>query len=233
MTENTIVSESSRALARGTIARPRFYSSIAAAVLLCACARTDATPEAQKPHADSEQAQSSLPAKVEQAASVESVEADPLAAMIDIAGVDCKRSEAGVYSCNAPGYDISGDDRACADDDTSFGAVVEGGAMLLDRFPADGANSIAQLPQGQFVCLQFVAEPTSGGEGWAYITAISPAQVKGCNGNATCGSGGLTAKWHSAPPAGECKVGPEGRYTVACPAGWVPRSQLEEFSMGL
>ena len=29
------------------------------------------------------------------------------------------------------------------------------------------------------------------------------------------------------------EVGEEGRYTIACPAGWAPRSAIEEYSMGL
>lgn len=160
-------------------------------------------------------------------------EAAPLAAMLDIAGVACQRSESGIQTCTAPGFDISGADRACSADDTGFGVVSEEGATLLDRYPEDGATAIATLPKGQFLCVQFVAESTSGGDGWAYVTAIAPTMVSACAGNPLCGSAGLAPVWAGATPPGACAVGPEGRYTVGCPAGWLPRAMLDEFSMGL
>lgn len=210
--------------------------------MLAACARTDATPEAKAPPASEPTPQTaSEPAAAaatpadtaaSAAASAESAEADPLMAMGEIAGVDCKRAPSGLYDCEAPGYQISGDDRACTGE-LGFGGVLDETATLLDRFPAEGANPIAALPKGQFLCVNFVAESTSGGEGWAYVTAIAPALVEGCAGNATCGKGGLNATWAATPPAGACGVGPGGRYTVACPAGWLPRTAIEEFSMGL
>lgn len=222
---------------------PRACAPLLAALLLAACARTDAPPEAKAPPAsDAKPTAEAEPAPAPNAADadatsastppVESAEADPLMAMGEIAGVDCKRSGAGLYNCEAPGYQISGDDRACTGE-LGFGGVLDDTATLLDRFPAEGAKRIASLPKGQFLCVNFVAESTSGGEGWAYVTAIAPALVERCAGNATCGKGGLAATWAEAPPAGACGVGPGGRYTVACPAGWLPRTAIEEFSMGL
>lgn len=195
-----------------------------------ACGRTEpaapATPESAAPSVPATPA----PAMPELA----SVEADPLAGMRHIAGVNCNRSESGIHTCTATGYDLSGADRACMEDDTGFGAVLdEGGATLLDRFPADGASPVARLPQGQFLCVQFVADATAGGEGWAYVTAIPTALVKRCEGNASCGAVPFAPAWSGAAPQGACEVGEEGRYTIACPAGWVPRSAIEEYSMGL
>jgi hypothetical protein len=215
-----------------------------AALLLAACARTETPPEAKAaPASDAKATAPVQPAPAPNAAGdeatsaastvpVESAEADPLMAMGEIAGVDCKRAASGLYDCQAPGYQISGDDRACTGE-LGFGGVLDDTATLLDRFPAEGANRIASLPKGQFLCVNFVAESTSGGEGWAYVTAIAPALVERCAGNATCGKGGLAATWAQSAPAGACGVGPGGRYTVACPAGWVPRAAIEEFSMGL
>lgn len=161
-------------------------------------------------------------------------EADPLTGMRHVAGVNCSRSESGIHTCTAPGYDISGADRACAEDDTGFGAVLDdAGATLLDRFPGSGANPIAKLPKGQFLCVQFVADATAGGEGWAYVTAIPTASVKRCEGNPSCGDVPFAPQWSDEAPQGTCEVGEEGRYTIACPAGWAPRSAIEEYSMGL
>ena len=160
-------------------------------------------------------------------------EAPPLAAMLEIRGVACERSEAGIQTCTAPGYDISGLDRACADGDAGFGVVGEDGATLTDRYPAEGATSIATLREGQFLCVQFVADSTTGGDGWAYVTAIAPETVDACADNPVCGAAGLAPTWAGATPPGVCAVGPEGRYTVACPAGWLPRAAIQEFSMGL
>ncbi len=161
-------------------------------------------------------------------------EADPLIGMRHIAGVSCTRSESGIHTCTTSGYDISGADRACAEDDSGFGAVLDdAGVTLLDRFPGSGANPIAKLPKGQFFCVQFVADATAGGEGWAYVTAIPPALVKRCEGNPSCGDLPFAPEWRGEAQQGTCKVGEEGRYTVACPAGWVQRSAIEEYSMGL
>lgn len=176
---------------------------------------------------------SGAPAVVPDGGSSPGPEAPPLAAMLDIRGVACQRSEAGVQSCTAPGYDISGLDRACADGDTGFGVVSEEGVTLADRYPAEGATPIATLPGGQFLCVQFVADSSTGGDGWAYVTAIAPEMVDACTDNPVCGAAGLAPAWAGATPPGVCAVGPEGRYTVACPAGWLPRAAIQEFSMGL
>lgn len=196
-----------------------------AMLLTAACDRTEPpVPDTPEPAAPSAPAKPGLA----------SVEADPLAGMRHIAGVDCRRSESGIHTCTAAGYDLSGADRACAEDDTGFGAVLdEAGATLLDRFPADGATPVAKLPQGQFLCVQFVADATAGGEGWAYVTAIPTASIKRCEGNASCGDVPFAPAWSGEAPEGACEVGEEGRYTIACPAGWVPRSAIEEYSMGL
>lgn len=176
---------------------------------------------------------SGMPAAVREEGLPPGPEAPPLAAMLEIRGVACQRSEAGIQTCTAPGYDISGLDRACADGDTGFGVVGEEGATLADRYPAEGATPIATLPGGQFLCVQFVADSSIGGDGWAYVTAIAPEMVDACTGNPVCGAAGLAPTWAGATPPGVCAVGPEGRYTVACPAGWLPRAAIQEFSMGL
>lgn len=161
-------------------------------------------------------------------------EADPLMGMRYVAGVNCIRSESGIHTCTASGYDISGADRACTEEDTGFGAVLDdAGVTLLDRFPGSGANPIAKLPKGQLLCVQFVADAKAGGEGWAYVTAIPTASVKRCEGNPSCSDVPFAPEWRGNAPQGACEVGEESRYTIACPAGWVPRSAIEEYSMGL
>lgn len=203
---------------------------VAAACLMAGCGRTEPPAPVDAP----EPASPSVPTPPVAAKPADAdVEADPLAGMRHIAGVNCSRSPSGIHTCTASGYDLSGADRACAEDDTGFGAVLDAGATLLDRLPAEGAQPVAKLRKGQFLCVQFVADATTGGEGWAYVTAIPPALVKRCEGNASCGDMPFAPEWSSGPPQGACGVGEEGRYTTACPAGWVPRSAIEEFSMGL
>lgn len=204
---------------------------VVATFLMAACGRTEppasvGAPEAAAPSAPA------MPAATKPANA--DVEADPLAGMRHVAGVNCSRSASGIHTCTASGYDLSGADRACAEDDTGFGAVLDdAGATLLDRFPAEGAHPVARLRKGQFLCVQFVADATAGGEGWAYVTAIPTALVRRCVGNASCGDVPFEPEWSSGAPQGACGVGEAGRYTIACPAGWVPRSAIEEFSMGL
>lgn len=162
-------------------------------------------------------------------------DAPPLAAMLEIRGVSCQRSDSGIQTCTAPGYDISGVDRACTDTGAGYGIVREDRVVLADRYPQQDVApaSVATLVAGQFLCVQFLAESTTGGNGWAYVTAIDPGMVRACLDNPVCGTGGLVPDWAGSVPPGICAVGPEGRYTVGCAAGWLPREAIDEFSMGL
>lgn len=205
--------------------------AISVALLMAGCGRTE---PAAAPAAGTVATPASAPATAAPAAPIASVEADPLAAMQHLAGVDCSRAASGIQTCTASGYDISGIDRACAEDDTGFGAVLDdAGATLLDRFPADGATEVASVPKGQFLCVQFVAEASAGGDAWAYVTAIPPALVERCEGNTACGDAPFAPAWSGEAPQGACGIGEEGRYTTACPAGWVRRAAIDEYSMGL
>ena len=200
---------------------------------LAGCGREESpAPPTPASTPDAASAPASSPQATTPAATV--VESDPLAAMRHLSGVDCTRSEAGLQRCRLEGYDISGTDRACAADDTGFGAVLNAeGVALLDRFPGEGATSVARLSKGHFLCVQFIADATSGGDGWAYVTAIPTALVERCAGEAICAGAPFAPAWTAGTPAGECGVGPEGRYTTACPSGWVPRADIDEYSMGL
>jgi hypothetical protein len=223
--------------ASGAMRRVSAMVAVSAIAFAAGCDRS--TPAADTtvapPAAASVPATQSAPAELPPAAAVAVEEAAPLAAMARLQGVDCRRSGGDIEHCTVEGYDISGSDRACAQDDSGFAAVGDiGGVALLDGFPAGGGtHASARIPKGQFVCVHYVADATDGSEGWAYVTAIPPALVAACAGKATCGDGRFSPQWVGTPPARACAVGPEGRYTTGCPAGWVMRSQLEEYSMGL
>lgn len=211
-------------------------------MLASACVRDDApaadlpaagtaAPDARAPASDAPGVADDAPAAG--AADAPGPDAPPLAAMLEIRGVACQRSDAGVQTCTAPGYDISGIDRACAGADAGYGIVREDRVALTDRYPQPDASPVATLAAGQFLCVQFLAESAAGGDGWAYVTAIDPGMVDACVDNPVCGPGGLAPDWTGAVPPGTCAVGAEGRYTVGCAAGWLPRAAIDEFSMGL
>lgn len=217
---------------RGAVNRIGIVLLLALSVGACGRGEPAASQAAEQPPATASAPAPTASTAAPTAAAV--VEADPLAAMAQLSGVDCTRSEAGLQSCRLEGYDISGADRACAEDDTGFGAVLNAeGVALLDRFPGEGATTVARLSKGHFLCVQFVADATGGGEGWAYVTAIPTALVARCAAGATCGSTAFAPAWTAEAPAGDCRIGPEGRYTTACPSGWVPRADIDEYSMGL
>lgn len=147
-----------------------------------------------------------------------------------LAGLVCPPPAAGgALSCKAPGFDVAGTLDACDTDSTSFGAIETGASvMAIDRL-VDG-QPVARLGPGQFVCIQFHADPVGGGEGWVYVTAISPETVPACKA-ALCGSASARSSW-IAPRADECGI-EAGRYTPGCPGGWVRSTQVDAYSMGL
>lgn len=149
-----------------------------------------------------------------------------------LAGLDCEPARPGMArACKAPGFDVSGTQEPCTGDSTSFGVVQ--GTMPLpahDRM-SEGARPLATLAPGQFVCIQFNADPVSGdGEGWMYVTAISPASVPAC-GKAGCGDPAAHSMWIDGRIQ-DCAVDGAG-YSAGCPAGWVPSAGIDAYSMGL
>lgn len=148
-----------------------------------------------------------------------------------VEGLACKPSTSDIRMCTTAAYAISGSDAACADDSASFGAVLADTGVDL-REGIDRGDSKAHLAPGQFVCIQFVAEPKTGGDGWSYITAIPPSLVAAC-AQSNCPTSASPLRWNGNPPPGECDTVNDGGYSPACAAGWVPTASLDTYSMGL
>jgi hypothetical protein len=149
-----------------------------------------------------------------------------------LAGLDCEPAQVSwARKCTAPDYDVSGMPGVCTSDSASFGAVNAGAPVEAhDRLGA-GARSIATLAGGQFVCVQYIADPLDGeSERWLYVTAIPPDSVPACR-TALCGDPAARSRWHDARGAA-CAVDGDV-YSPGCPAGWVPGSHIDEYSMGL
>lgn len=153
------------------------------------------------------------------------VPADPLA------GLTCKDTPAGwARSCTAPGFDVSGSFDACTGDSISLGAIhTDGPVPATDRL-IDG-RTIAKLAPGQFICIQFNADPVGGaGAGKVYVTAIAPSSIPACTTHA-CGDAKAVSRW-TAGSSAPCRID-AGRYGAGCVAGWVSTADVDAFSMGL
>jgi hypothetical protein len=163
-------------------------------------------------------------ARIDPAATAASEEADALA------GLECQPpTVGGSRSCRAAGFDIAGTLDACDPESTSFGAIeADASATATDRL-IDG-RPVGRFGPGQFVCIQFRADPVGEGEGWMYVTAVSPDTVPACR-TALCGTASARSSWNTAR-GDTCRI-EAGRYTPACPAGWVRSAQVDAYSMGL
>lgn len=147
-----------------------------------------------------------------------------------LAGLACRSAVTGsAYSCAAPGFDIAGTLDACESDSTSFGAIDADAPITAKDRLIDG-RAVARLAPGQFVCIQFHADPVGGGEGWMYVVAIPPEAVPSCKA-ALCGDASARSSWN-APRSDGCRIS-AGRYTRGCPAGWVRSAHVDAYSMGL
>lgn len=149
-----------------------------------------------------------------------------------LAGLTCEPSPTGwARRCATPAYDVTGTPEACPADSTSFGAVVGDRPLPAHDRLGDGARAVATLAPGQFVCIQYTADPAgTDGERWVYVTAIAPASVAACS-TANCGDATARSRWNDGH-AGACMVVGTS-YSAGCPAGWVPAARLDEYSMGL
>lgn len=147
-----------------------------------------------------------------------------------LAGLQCTGTPNGKdRTCSTRGYAVSGSYSICTGDSASFGAIQPGDPVTANDRLLSG-QPIASLAAGQFVCIQFNAQPTGAGEPWVYVTAIDPAQVSRC-ATALCGDASARSTWTSPRPT-NCRV--EGdRYGSGCPAGWIPSSRVDAYSMGL
>jgi len=144
-----------------------------------------------------------------------------------LSGLAC---DSAARSCTAPGYAISGSADACAADGPSFGAISDDVPVpAVSR--VQGANPVASLAPGQFLCIHYTAQPiASDGEAWLYVTAISPEHVPACT-TAHCGDPGASSQWVDGR-SGPCTVQGD-RYGAGCPAGWVRAASVDAYSMGL
>lgn len=147
-----------------------------------------------------------------------------------LAGLACPAAAAGsARSCTVAGFRVVGTLDACDLDSTSFGAIeADSSAVATDRL-IDGRPA-AHLAPGQFVCIHLHADPVGGGEGWMYVTAISPETIPACR-TALCGLASARSS-RTRPRADLCRI-EAGRYTRGCPAGWVRSAQVDAYSMGL
>lgn len=145
-------------------------------------------------------------------------------------GLECKPNRAGwARTCTAPGYSVTGLREPCAADSPSFGAIA-GDTPAHDQL-AEAGRPVATLASGQFVCIQYVAEPLAdSGERWLYVTAIAPSSIKAC-GAARCGDANAHSHWYD-ERGGECTATSSG-YSAGCVSGWVPASRVDDYSMGL
>lgn len=142
-------------------------------------------------------------------------------------GLDC---DAAGLTCIAPGFTISGSVDVCAKDSTSFGAISDT-VPVEARGRLHGTDVVASLAPGQFVCIHYTAQPTApDAEPWLYVTGISSRQVPACK-TARCGNPDARSHW-SDGRAGTCEVR-GAKYSAGCPAGWVPGTSVEAYSMGL
>ena len=145
-------------------------------------------------------------------------------------GLACRTSPDGAsHTCTAPGYEIYGAVEACDPQSTSFGAVrADGPVLAVDRLV--GGVPVARLAPGQFVCIQFHADPAGDGDGWLYVTAIAPSSVPAC-ASVQCGDP-VAHSQRLDRRDGTCRIH-AGRYTPACPGGWIASRHVDAFSMGL
>lgn len=154
------------------------------------------------------------------------------AALAEIPGLSCERPINGVFNCRAAGYDISGSDDSCDPQSASFGRVVAERVVLLSRPSRDARHRSGQLARGQWVCVQYWADSTTGRDSWEYVTAIPPTMVPGCDDHGDCTADTNTGA--VAQPSSEtCRTDGSGRYATTCLAGWVPHDAITVHSMGL
>jgi hypothetical protein len=155
-----------------------------------------------------------------------SIAADPLA------GLDCKPARAGfARECRNLRYDVTGFAEACTNDSAAFGAIAASDPVgAFDRL-GEAGRRVATLAPGQFVCSYYSADPRSStNDGWLYVVAIPPSLLSACRSR-RCGDPAARSRW-DAGNAGACRM--EGkRYAAGCPAGWVRRADVDEYSMGL
>lgn len=161
-----------------------------------------------------------------------SIEARANGAADPLAGLSCKDTPTGwARTCAGQDYEVTGSLDVCQRDSASFGAVlgktpIVGTDRLIDGRP------VATFAPGQFVCVQFVAEPRGqANDPRLYVISVEPASVPDCRGLG-CGDASALSRWNDPSKAGDCGI-TDGRYTAGCIAGWVRRADIDEYSMGL
>lgn len=152
-------------------------------------------------------------------------------ALVAIPGLSCERPSNGVLNCRAPGFDISGSDETCGAQSASFGRVIADSVTLRSRPSGNARDRSGTLMRGQWVCVQYSADSTTGDEGWDYVTALPPALVPGCNERNDCAPSKNTGAL--AQTSDMCRIDGATRYAATCLAGWVPHKALTLHSMGL
>lgn len=154
-----------------------------------------------------------------------------LAKMDTSSTVECHTDKYGNPACTAGGYDV--DVTGCDDrGDSFFGQVLrKPGATLGNAIAPDKAKPVAQLADGQFLCIAATAEK-EGATTRLYVEALPIERVAACKGNHLCASHAV--QWIAPKPADECKwIGHDGDFSGGCAAGWVDEDKVEQFSMGM
>lgn len=149
-----------------------------------------------------------------------------------LAGLSCKATPAGwTRTCAGQGYEVTGSLDVCQHDGASFGVVLGKTPIIGTDRVIDG-RPIATFAPGQFVCVQFVAEPRGGAnDPQLYVTSVEPSSVPDCRDH-DCGDANAVSHWNDPPKVRDCGI-TDRRYTAGCVAGWVRRADIDEYSMGL
>ncbi|HEY1137643.1 MAG TPA: hypothetical protein VGE64_09150 [Xanthomonadaceae bacterium] len=118
--------------------------------------------------------------------------------------------------------------KACTLGGFDYGRLIEDNTPLLDRF--DRGMKTTTLPAGAFLCLHGPARKDASGRHWQQITVLPPSIEPACT------QAGVSCSTEDGSPAlnlEDCRIQPNGRYSAACPQGWVPAKTIETYSLGL
>lgn len=146
--------------------------------------------------------------------------------------VACANDTHGNLACRIDGQAVDIDD--CASN-LSYGSIVADGGRhtaLLDRFPAAGAGTVAELSDHQLVCLQATVRK-DGQLVAALVKAVPSASVKECKDNALCRTADQPVKWVRPATGHACARDAHGMYAGDCATGWVKGDAVEEYANGL
>lgn len=146
--------------------------------------------------------------------------------------VACANDTHGNLACTLDGQAVEVDD--CASN-LSYGSIAPDGGKhvaLLDRFPAAGAGTVAELADHQLVCLQATVRK-DGQLVAALVKAVPSASVKECKNNPVCRTADQPIKWVRPATGRTCARDAHGVYGGDCATGWVPGDAIEEYANGL